>query len=50
MIDVAKDELIEIRAVASKLNRKYDTVMTWIRSCRLPAKKIGGTWYTTQKL
>jgi len=37
MIDIAKDEMIELRDVARRFGRRYCTVMSWVKSGRLPA-------------
>lgn len=48
MIDIARDNLLSLRDVARRLDVKTRTVRNWVKSGKLYAVQVGGSWYTNE--
>lgn len=46
MIDIARDNLIDLAEVAKRLKVKSQTVRNWVKAGSLDAVRVGGRWYT----
>lgn len=49
MINIARDNLIDLNEVARRLGLKVQTVRLWVKRGTLYAVRVGGRWYTSEK-